>query len=232
MWVGSSENLHDMFICFVPAIDETDGSLIYVAEPHINNNSVGKLIVVMPFEFSIILDGEREYKREVSKVVKLTFWDLLETFESLKNISNFIIFHKRELDEIGKQLEAYSNRFWGATANHILDSIFLSRRIYNWMEKQKEPITDEKIYEECLKFHKRNGIVEINENDEIQKFFFDRAVLMRKKEYERKKRIRTTITGVTEFLEQEAYRKAKQLWDKFKNEGKIIYYPPGEYPIL
>ncbi|MHA1652097.1 MAG: hypothetical protein ACTSYB_18085 [Candidatus Helarchaeota archaeon] len=187
----------------------------------------------MPFEFSIILEDEREEENyEASKVVRLTFWDLLQTFEELNIASIFIIYHDKELDEIGKQLDAYSNQFWGASGDNIRDMIFISRQIYSWMEKRIEEAQDKELYKECMKFHKRNGVIGIDEMDEVQKVFFERAVLMKKREYLRKKRVHATISGVQDLLEKEAYAKAEQFWEEYKKAGKIIYYPPGELPIF
>ncbi len=225
--------LKNFFIYFIPKIDERDGNLIYIAEPFLKKEIPQQVIIVMPFEFSIILeDDSEEEKFEPSRVVKLTFWDLLETFDPLTFAINFIIYHQKELDEIGKQLEGYKNQFWGASEDHILDEIFISRQIYHWLEQKLENAEDPKLIQECIKFHKRNGIVEIDENDDIQKPFFERAVLLRRKQICDRERIQSSISKVTDQIEKEAYLKAKQLWENLKEDGRILYYPPGEMPII
>ena len=203
-----------------------------MAEPLIKLQAVEKVIIVMPYEFSIALEDEDPNSRESSKIVKLTFWDLLKTFEALKSASNFIVYHDSELDQIGQQLDAYSNQFWGASADNILDTIFLSRQIYGWLETEIATTRDRKIYEECLKFHRKNGLVEIDEEDDLQKPFFERAVLMRRRDFEKTQRVRGTISAVAERYEEEAYLHAEQLWDSFRRGGKLIYYPPGEYLFI
>jgi hypothetical protein len=227
-----STNLNELTVYFIPVIDESDGRLIYMAEPLMKLQAVERVIIVTPYEFSIILEEEVRNSEDASRIVKLTFWDLLETFEALKSASTFIVYHDSELDQIGKQLDAYSNQFWGARADNILDTIFLSREIYRWLETEIAKARDLKIYEECLKFHKKNGLVEIDEEDDLQKPFFERGVFMRRRNFEKTQRVRDTISTVAERYEEEAYLHADQFWDNLRREGKLIYYPLGEYPLI
>ena len=224
---------------FVPTIDENDGRLIYVAEPYIRLQYFYKVIIAMPFEFSIALEDEEDInKHDTSKIVKLTFWDLLETFDTLNIASSFIVYHDSELDEIGKQLQGFANQFWGASADNILDTIFISRQIYSWLKtrldtgKGMKNMFQEDMYKECLNFHKRNGIVGIDENDEVEKVFFERALLQRRRKHQKRKRIQASIAQVADLFEEEAYKKAARFWELIKDEGRIIYYPPGELPII
>jgi len=227
------ENLKNKFIHFIPTLDETDGNLIYIAEPFFKYRYFEKAIIVMPFEFSIILEDEaEENKKEPSKIVKLTFWDLLETFSVLNTASTFVIYHNKELDEIGKQLEGYLNQLWGSSDDTTLDSITISRYIYHWMEERSESVENKKLYEECINYHKRMGIVGIDENDKVQKTFFERALLMRRKDQLERKKIRAVISGIEDKLEKESYVKAEQLWEQLAGEGRILYYPPQESPIF
>ena len=223
--------MKDIFVYFIPIIDENDGQLHYIAETFIKLQNIEKVVTIMPFEFSIVLENEEE-KRAPSKFVKLTFWDLLQTFEVLKIANNFIIYHDLELDEIGKQLEGYSNQFWGLSEDNIRQVIFISRQIYSWMEKRFEIARDKQLYHECMNFHKRNGIIGIDETDDVQKFFFERALLIRRSEQAKRQRVQATIAGVADLFEKEAYIKAEKFWEQLKEGGKIIYYPPGEFPIL
>jgi len=227
-------NLNAVFVSFIPTIDENDGNLIYVAEPFIKLKYFEKAIILMPHEFSIVLeDDAEEQKAETSKIVKLTFWDLLETFPVLNIAATFIIYHNIELDQIGKQLEGYVNKLWGAQGDHILDAVYISRKLFSWLEERLGTGEIEKnLVQECMNFHKRMGIVGIDENDEVQKYFFERALLMKRREHINRVKIQSTISGVADLFEKEAYLKAEQLWEKLKAEGKILYYPPGESPLI
>jgi hypothetical protein len=225
--------LKNKYIHFIPTMDESDGKLIYIAEPFFKYRYFEKAIITMPFEFSITLeDEEEESKKNPSKIVKLTFWDLLETFSVLNTASTFIIYHDKELDEIAKQLEGYLNQLWGSSEESILDSIYISRQIYHWMKERLELVKNKNLYEECMNYHKRMGIVGIDENDEVQKPFFERALLMRRKEQLERKKIRAVISGIEDKLEKDAYSKAEQLWEQLNGEGRILYYPPNEFPIF
>ncbi|NVM30430.1 MAG: hypothetical protein HWN65_16415 [Candidatus Helarchaeota archaeon] len=231
--------MKNVIIPFIPTIDENDGRLVYVAEPFIRLKYFEKVIVIMPYEFSISLEDEEGIqKRDASKIVKLTFWDLLETFSVLNIALNFIIYHESEIDEIGKHLEGIANKFWGVSTDHVLDTIFISRELYHWLEEQRESKeTDKKLfqdnlYREYLNFHKRNGIVGIDENDEVERVFFERALLLRKQQHVKRNRIQATIEGVADLFEREAFKKAERFWEQKLKEGKILYYPPDELPIL
>jgi hypothetical protein len=165
--------------------------------------------------------------------LELTFWDLLETFPVLNIAATFIIYHNIELDQIGKQLEGYVNQLWGAQGDQVLDAVYISRKLYSWLEERLGTGEIEKnLVQECMNFHKRMGIVGIDENDEVQKYFFERALLMKRREHINRVKIQSTISGVADLFEKEAYLKAEQLWEKLKAEGKILYYPPGESPLI
>ena len=161
--------MNNEFVYFIPTLDETDGKLIYVAEPFIKLKYFEKAIVIMPHEFSIVLEeDDEEQKREPSKIVKLTFWDLLQTFPTLNLAPIFIVYHNMDLDQIGKQLEGYGNQLWGAQVDHILDMVFISRELYSWLKERLDTDEmDKNLVQECMNFHKRIGIVGIDENDEV-----------------------------------------------------------------
>jgi len=226
--------LNAVVIYFIPTIDENDGNLIYVAEPFIKLKYFEKAIIVMPHEFSIVLEEEEEAQKvEPSRIVKLTFWDLVETFPALFIAATFIIYHNMELDQIGKQLEGYGNQIWGAQEDHILDMVSISRELYVWLKEQLGiGAMDKNLVQECMNFHKRLGIVGIDENDEVQKYFFERALLMKRREHINRVKIQSSISGVADLFEKEAYLKAEQFWEKLKGEGKILYFPPGESPLF
>ncbi len=237
--IKRAPTLKDIIIPFIPTIDEKDGRLIYISEPFIHLKYLDKVIIIMPFEFSISLEDEDTKKRkETSKIVMLTFWDLLETFPTLNTASNFIIYHDSEIDEIGKQIIGYSNQFWGASDDQLLDAIFISRQIHAWLTSRmdttaaKQKLFHKELYREFLTFHKRNGIVGLNEHDEIERPFFERALLLRRQAYEKKTKIQASVSGVAELYEQEAYKKALLFWEQQLENGKILYYPPGELPII
>jgi hypothetical protein len=224
--------LNFVFVYFIPTLDETDGKLTYVAEPFIRQKFFEKAVIVMPQEFSIVLEDE-EREKEPSKVVKLTFWDLLQTFPELNIAATFIVCHKPDLDRIGDQLSGFGNQLWGAKADHVLDTIYISRGLYEWLKEQLDTEEmDRDLVQECMNFHKRKGIVGIDENDPVQKVFFDRAVLMKRREHVKKVKIQATISGVADLFEKEAYLKAERFWEELKAAGRILYYEVGESPII
>jgi hypothetical protein len=219
-------------VYFIPTIDEKDGKLTYVAEPFIRQKYFEKAMIVMPHEFSIVLEDE-EQEKEPSKIVKLTFWDLLQTFPELNIAATFIIYHKQDLDKIGSQLEGIANQFWGANVDHLLDSIYISRALYEWLKGQLDSEDlDKDLVQECINFHKRKGIVDIDEKDPVQKAFFERALLMKRREQVKRVKIQASISGVADLFEKEAYVKAERFWDELKTAGRILYYPVGESPII
>lgn len=223
-----------MFVYFIPTLDENDGKLIYVAEPFIRQKYFEKAVIVMPKEFSIVLEDEdEEREKEPSKIVKLTFWDLLHTFPELNIAATFIVYHKLDLDRIGSQLEGIRNQLWGAKADHVLDIIYISRALYEWLKEQLDSEEmDRDLVQECINFHKRKGIVGIDENDAVQKVFFDRAVLMKRRDHVKKVKIQASISGVADLFEKEAYLKAEKFWEELKAAGRILYYQAGESPII
>jgi len=223
-----------VFIYFIPTLDENDGKLIYVAEPFIKQKYFEKAVIVMPKEFSIVLEDEgEELEKEPSKIVKLTFWDLLQTFPELNIAATFIVYHKLDLDRIGSQLEGIGNQLWGANFDHILDTIYISRALYEWLKKQLDTEEmDKDLVQECINFHKRKGIVGIDENDPVQKVFFERAVLMKRKEHVKKGKIQASISGVADLFEKEAYLKADRFWEELKAAGRILYYQVGDSPLI
>ncbi|MHA1263947.1 MAG: hypothetical protein ACTSRS_01820 [Candidatus Helarchaeota archaeon] len=231
--------MNNFIVPFIPVIDERDGRLIYIAEPFIIPPSFINLIVVMPFEFSItledVIDSPLNPTSDPSSIVKLTFWDLLETFPVFHNAHTFIIFHDSELDEIGKELQGLSHKFWGAMADPLLDSIHLSRRFYSFLKNRplfEHPIFRKKILKECLDFHRRNGIVELDENDPVERPFFNRVLAERRLKYQKNTHLLVTIKKVESHLEKKAQFQAATLWDSLSTEGKILYYPPGNYPPI
>ncbi|MDD1776825.1 MAG: hypothetical protein LUQ65_01555 [Candidatus Helarchaeota archaeon] len=226
--------MNSVFIYFIPTLDENDGKLIYVAEPFIKQKYFEKAVIVMPKEFSIVLEDEgEELEKEPSKIVKLTFWDLLQTFPELNIAATFIVYHKLDLDRIGSQLEGIGNQLWGANFDHILDTIYISRALYEWLKKQLDTEEmDKDLVQECINFHKRKGIVGIDENDPVQKVFFERAVLMKRKEHVKKGKIQASISGVADLFEKEAYLKADRFWEELKAAGRILYYQVGDSPLI
>ncbi len=221
-----------VFVYFIPTIDETDGKLIYVAEPFIRQKYFEKAVIVMPQEFSIVLE-EEEREKEPSKIVKLTFWDLLQTFPVLNIAATFIVYHKIDLDRIGRELEGFGNQGWGAKADHVLDAIYISRALYEWLKEQLDTEEmDRDLVQDCMNFHKRRGIVGIDEGDDVQKAFFERALLMKRREHVKRVKIQSTISGVADLFEKEAYLKAERFWEELKAGGRILYYQIGESPII
>lgn len=230
----------DLFIIsFVPTVDETDGQPIYIADPFIIPHSLLKVLIIMPFEFSISLEDEPDQNRaDPSPIVQLTFWDLLESSPKLKTAALFILYHDSELDEIGQAFQGYMNRYWGSSADPLLDSIYISRKLHSWLSSRvatlsiPPPQLRTALYNECLNFHKRAGIVGIDEHDEVQRPFFDRAVLQRRQQHQNKSKTKATVKSVINALEQEASRIASSLWTELMTAGKILYYPPDKSPVI
>jgi hypothetical protein len=83
-----------------------------------------------------------------------------------------------------------------------------------------------------MNFHKRGGIVGIDEGDDVQKVFFERALLMKRREHVKRVKIQSTISGVADLFEKEAYLKAERFWEELKAAGRILYYQIGESPII
>ena len=55
---------------------------------------------------------------------------------------------------------------------------------------------------------------------------------MKRKEHTNRSKIQSTISGVADLFEKEAYLKAEQFWEKLTDEGKILYYSPGHAPLI
>ncbi|MHA1383379.1 MAG: hypothetical protein ACTSR3_06455 [Candidatus Helarchaeota archaeon] len=187
----------------------------------------------MPEEFSIALDEEEDVHPSI--VVKLTFYDLIQTWPKLLNAEKIIIYHDLEIDRAGIELEGLGHKFWGMKNDPVLDYINIARNYYSWVNDQirKSKKVDDIILKFYLKFYLKEGIVEFDENDSLQKIIYDRLIAEKRRKLEKRKKYTGKLTPkLTKILSQQVKSQAIIEWDKLLRQGKLLYYPPKQKPIL
>ncbi|MHA1271453.1 MAG: hypothetical protein ACTSPY_16800 [Candidatus Helarchaeota archaeon] len=221
-----------LFIYFIPMIDEDNGDVIFsttITEFEIENNKSDTAVIVMPNEFSIAIKGEEEKNIHPSYIVKMMFFNLIENFKDLLYLDKIIIFHNGVIDKYGDLLCEIRNGIFGQSSV-IMDIIKISREFYKRLGDFI--YTDERLFTEIRKFHKKMGLVDFDETDDLQKIIFDQLIKQRKALLERKKKIKNVINKITAGIIEKTFEiQANEKWEELKKKGKIIYYAPGILPI-
>lgn len=221
-----------LFIYFVPRIDESDGEVIFsttITKFEINKNTSDTAVIIMPKEFSIALEGENPEEEHPSSIVKMMFFDLAQNFKDIIAFDKIIIFHNGILDKYADLLNQIRNKIYGSKSI-IMDIIKISREFYSKVENFY--YDDKKMFNVIRKYYKKEGLIDLDENDELQKIIFDQIIKKREAIYNRKDRIRPNVIKIISGYIENAYKiQANSFWKKLKEKGKIIYYPPEIVPI-
>lgn len=221
-------------IYFLPIVDEQTGELVYsfeyISQPHV----VSAFIVVMPKEFSIQLDIEDESVHP-SKIVKMTLYDILQTYPVLEKAERIIIYHELELDRAGLELDGIISRFWGAHStpdgqDHVLDSIHISREFFHWLKFFGTEIYDNELKDALLKYHQKEGLVDFDLEDDLHDIIIQQIIKERRKVLKKRKKVRDSVSRVRFSMEKYYEQKAAKYWEKLMVGGKLLYYKPGERP--
>ncbi|MBD3226922.1 MAG: hypothetical protein GF329_01940 [Candidatus Lokiarchaeota archaeon] len=221
-----------LFIYFIPTIDISDGEVIFtttITEFEIENNQSDTIVIIMPNEFSIALEGEDPERVHPSPIVKMMFFDLVQNFKTIRSFDKIIIFHNSTLDKYADFLNQIKNKIFGSESI-IMDIIKISREFYNQIENFY--YDDTRMFSVIRKYYKKEGLVEFDETDELQKIIFDQIIKKREAHYQRKRTIRPNVIKIISGYIENAFKiQANSFWKKLKKKGKIIYYPPGIMPI-
>ncbi|MHA1379392.1 MAG: hypothetical protein ACTSRG_13525 [Candidatus Helarchaeota archaeon] len=187
----------------------------------------------MPEEFSIAIDEEKDAHPSI--IVKLTFYDLIQTWPKLLAADKVIIYHDIEIDRAGIELEGVSHKFWGIKNDPTLDYIKIARAYFSWIQNQmgNKSKTNDSIYSFYSKFYRKEGIVDFDENNPLQKILYDRLLAEKRQKLERRKKYTCKLSPkMTKILDQQFKNEAIMKWDKLLKDGKLIYYPPKTKLIL
>ncbi len=223
-------------IYFIPIVDEESGELVYSFELFKEVRVIDALVIVMPNEFSIQLDFEPETVHP-SKIVKMTLYDILQTFPVLTKAKRIIIYHEGELDRAGMELGGVINALWGQysspdNSDHVMDSIYISREFYNWLKFFAAELQDKDLLDSLSKYHQREGLVDFDLDDDLHDIIVQRIIEERRLILKNRRRIRKSMAKVSIPLEKAFEKKALKKWDRLFKDGIILYYKPGEKPIL
>ncbi|MHA1310284.1 MAG: hypothetical protein ACTSQO_05070 [Candidatus Helarchaeota archaeon] len=221
-----------LFIYFIPMINEDNREVIFsttINEFEINNNNSDTVVIIMPENFYIKNEDQGEVNEDSNHIVKMMFYNLIENFKSLLLFDKIIIFHNNMLDEYGKLLSEIKNKTQ-AESSIIIDIIKISRKFYRRLEDFN--YVDKKMFDAIRKYHKKTGLVDFDETDDLQKIIFDQIVKNRKILLERKNKLKKNISNVTVGIMGKTFEiQANENWNKMKEKGKILYYPPGILPV-
>ncbi len=206
-------------------IESKDESLEYFVELYDNYFDLDHLIILMPFEFSIKLELDLEdMKEDAADPIVLTFFDLLETFEELKTSKLISIYHEKQIDELGTELESIIKKFWDPIKDSILNEIEISRIFYDFLKTQ--PLNPF-IEENYKKFYYKQGLVDFDLEDPIQKPLIDRLIEERKRKNKfKRKTLKKISIYEMKVIEEKMRILARSTWKKYVESGKLKYYPP------
>lgn len=237
IWIiGSEKTLKSILsLYFIPTIDEFTGDLIFTFDLFENIKDIESLVIIMPEEFSIALEDEDEDEVHPSIIVKMTFYDLIQTWPKLLSSDKIIIYHDIEIDRAGMELEGICNKYWAIKNDPVLDLITIARKYFEWLQdqlKNKKP-NIYLMYNFFSKFYRKEGLVDFDETDSLQKIIFDRLLTEKKKDFEKRKKYTSKLTPKMEdILEKQIKNQAIIEWDKLVKNGKILYYAPKKKPIF
>ncbi|MFX1451933.1 MAG: hypothetical protein ACFFCM_13890 [Promethearchaeota archaeon] len=220
---------------FIPTIDELSGDLTYTFDLFESIDNIETLIIVMPEEFSIALEDEEEEQVHPSIVVKLTFYDLIQSWSKLLLSDKIIIYHDIEIDRAGIELEGLRNKFWGSKNDPIIDFIHIARNYFRWLQDQisNEKTLNKEMYVFFSKFYQKEGLVDFDETDSLQKIIFDSLIKQMRTIFEKRKKYTRKLTKkMFEILDQHYKNQAIIEWDNLMKQGKLLYYAPKKKPIL
>jgi len=219
-----------LFIYFIPIIIEESGEITYhpvITEFEINKNKSDTLVVIMPNEFSINIDEDEHNGDHPSELVKIMFYNLIDTYPKLKTYDKIIIYHNANLDKYADLLYEIKNEYYGRD-KIINDIIKIAREFYKRMVEI--PYYDKKMYNTIRNYYKRLGLVDFDETDDLQKIIYDQLIKNREIILKKRKKIKSNLNKIAlDYIGKSFKIQAENIWEKFK--GKIIYYPPGILPI-
>jgi hypothetical protein len=170
-----------------------------------------------------------------SIIVKMTFYDLIQTWSKLLDSEKIVVYHDIEIDRAGIELEGLGNKFWGMKSDPVLDFIRIAREYHSWLQFQikTNKVTDEMMFKFFSRFYQKEGLVDFNEKDPLQKIIYDRLIAEKRKELKkRKKYLGKLRPEMTNILELQVKNQAIMEWDRLFKNGKLLYYPPKKKPIF
>ncbi|MHA1229731.1 MAG: hypothetical protein ACTSRP_05805 [Candidatus Helarchaeota archaeon] len=225
-------NNEPLFIYFIPMVNEDNGEVIFstaISEFEVNSNRSDTAVIIMPFEFASVHDERNKEEDHASSLVKLMVYTLIERFSKLLIFDKIIIFHNSMLDEYASILSEIVDEYYGKDTL-IMDLIKISREFCKRMDDVN--FIDKRMFDEIKKYHKKAGLVDLDETDELQKIVFDQLIKKRKIILEKKRRYKSRMNNIVLGYVEKTYElEAFQKWEDLKKKGKIIYYPPGILPI-
>ena len=210
---------------FIPMIESKDESLVFFVELFDNYNNLDHLIILMPFEFSIKLELDpEEMKEEVADPVVLSFFDLLETFEEIKSAIKISIYHEKQIDELGAELESIVKKFWDPIKDIVLNEIQIGRKFHELLGNTTLNPFIEEIYK---KFYYKQGLVDFDLEDSLQKPIIDRLIEERKRKNRyKRKTLKKISTYEMKMIEEKMRLLARETWRQYIISGKLKYHPP------
>ena len=217
--------MKEKYIVFIPMIESKDESLEYFVELFDNYNNLDHLIILMPLEFSIKLELDpEEMNQTVADPVLLSFYDLLETFEELKSSKKISIYHEKQIDELGGELESIIKKFWDPMKDAVLNEIHTARKFYDVL---KSWTLNPFIEENYKKFYYKQGLVDFDLDDSLQKPIIDRLIEERKRKNQFKRKTLKKISPYEmKMMEEKMKLLARETWKQYLESGKLKYHPP------
>lgn len=206
-------------------MDAEDKSLSFIVDLFENYLNLDHLIILMPFEFSIQLDLDPIDKRyEVADPVLMSFYDLMETFETLKTSQQISIYHEKQIDELAAELESIWARFWIPSDDPIRNEVKIAREFYSLLEKTPLNPFIEMFYK---RYYYKEGLVDFNLDDPLQEPIIERLFEERRRKNQFKRKTLMKISAFQlKLMEKKLKVSARLMWERYLESGRLKYYPP------
>ena len=83
------------------------------------------------------------------------------------------------------------------------------------------------------KFYQKEGLVDFDETDPVQKIIYDRLVEEKRANLKKRRHYTSKLTPrMTEILDQQIKKRAISEWDRLLKNGKLLYYAPKKKPVF
>ena len=200
-------------------------SLSFIVELYERYFDLDHLIILMPFEFSIQLDSDPiDKKYDVADPVLMAFYDLMETFETLKGSQKISVYHEKQIDELGAELESIWTRFKDPSKDPILNEVIIAREFYSKLENTPLNPFIEMFYK---RFYYKEGLVDFDLEDPLQEPIIERLFEERRRKIQFKQKTLMKISAFQlKLMEKKLKVSARLMWERYIESGKLRYYPP------
>ncbi|MHA1785084.1 MAG: hypothetical protein ACTSVE_07780, partial [Candidatus Helarchaeota archaeon] len=152
------------------------------------------------------------------------FYDLMETFETLKSSQKISIYHENQIDQLAFELESIWKRFWDPSKDPIVNNVQVARIFYDLLEKTTLNPFIEYFYK---KYYKKEGLVDFDLEDPLQKPIINRLFEERRSNQQSKQETLMNFSRFQiELIEKRIKISARLLWERYVESGKLHYHLP------